>query len=98
MNRFPLLALVALAAIASIPATAFAQHVRLRIGHDQPAGTMYDEGHTMFRKLVEERSGGRIRVDVFPAAQLGSEVAMIEGVRGERVDVIWPLAARGTVR
>jgi len=42
MNRFPLLALVALAAIASIPATAFAQQVRLRIGHDQPTGTMYD--------------------------------------------------------
>lgn len=42
MNRFPLLALVALAAIVSIPATAFAQQVRLRIGHDQPAGTMYD--------------------------------------------------------
>jgi TRAP-type C4-dicarboxylate transport system substrate-binding protein len=72
MKRFPLLALAAIAAIASIPATAFAQQVRLRIGHDQPAGTMYDEGHAMFRKLVEERSGGRIKVDVFPAAQLGS--------------------------
>lgn len=86
MNRFPLLALVALAVIASIPATAFAQQVRLRIGHDQPTGTMYDEGHTMLRKLVEERSGGRIRVDVFPAAQLGSEVAMIEGVRMGSLD------------
>lgn len=68
MNRLPLLALIAIAAIAMVPATAFTQQVRLRIGHDQPAGTMYDEGHTMFRKLVEERSAGRIKVDVFPAA------------------------------
>ena len=86
MKRFPLLALAAIAAIASIPATVWAQQVRLRIGHDQPAGTMYDEGHTMFRKLVEERSGGRIKVDIFPAAQLGSEVAMIEGVRMGSLD------------
>ncbi len=58
MNRFSLIALAALAAAASIPSGACAQQIRLRIGHDQPAGTMYDEGHTMFRKLVEERSAG----------------------------------------
>jgi TRAP-type transport system periplasmic protein len=86
MKRFSLLALTAIAALASIPATAFAQQVRLRVGHDQPTGTMYDEGHAMFRKLVEERTGGRIKVDVFPAAQLGSEVAMIEGVRMGSLD------------
>src|SRR6185436_40630 len=65
MNRLPLLALIAIAGIAMVPATASAQNVRLRIGHDQPAGSMYDEGHSMLRKLVEERSAGRIKVDVF---------------------------------
>jgi TRAP-type C4-dicarboxylate transport system substrate-binding protein len=35
----------------------------------------------MFKKLVEERSGGPIKADIFPAAQLGSEVAMVEGPR-----------------
>ena len=49
---------------------------------------MYDEGHQMFKKLVEERSKGRIRVNVFPAAQLGSEVAMVEGLRLGTIDVI----------
>ena len=66
----------------------FAQEIRLRAGHDQPLGSMYDEGHQMFKKLVEERSKGRIRVDVFPAAQLGSEVAMVEGLRLGSIDVI----------
>jgi tripartite ATP-independent transporter DctP family solute receptor len=58
------------------------------MGHDQPVGSMYDEGHKMFKKLVEERSKGRIKADVFPAAQLGSEVAMVEGVRLGSIDVI----------
>jgi hypothetical protein len=57
MNRYPLMALVALAAIASIPAATFAQQVRLRIGHDQPTGTMYDEGHT----IVSQAGRGTLR-------------------------------------
>jgi tripartite ATP-independent transporter DctP family solute receptor len=69
------------AGLAAIPTAAAAQQFRLRLGHDQPVGSMYDEGHAMFRKLVQERTGGRVRVEIFPAAQLGSEVAMIEGVR-----------------
>jgi tripartite ATP-independent transporter DctP family solute receptor len=65
-----------------------AQQVTLRMGHDQPVGSMYDEGHNMFKKLVEERSKGRIKAAVFPAAQLGSEVAMVEGLRLGSIDVV----------
>jgi TRAP-type transport system periplasmic protein len=65
-----------------------AQEFTLRAGHDQPVGSMYDEGHQMFKKLVEERSKGRVRVNVFPAAQLGAEVAMVEGLRLGSIDVI----------
>jgi TRAP-type transport system periplasmic protein len=65
-----------------------AQQITLRMGHDQPVGSMYDEGHTMFKKLVDERSLGRIKAAVFPAAQLGAEVAMVEGLRLGSIDVI----------
>ncbi|HEX5768431.1 MAG TPA: TRAP transporter substrate-binding protein [Burkholderiales bacterium] len=65
-----------------------AQEFTLRAGHDQPVGSMYDEGHQMFKKLVEERSKGRVRVNIFPAAQLGAEVAMVEGLRLGSIDVI----------
>jgi tripartite ATP-independent transporter DctP family solute receptor len=75
------LALLALAALLHATETTAAEQVRLRIGHDQPTGSMYDEGHQMFRKLAEERSQGRLKVEIFPAAQLGSEVVMLEGVR-----------------
>ena len=89
MNRvvaFALALLVALGLVVSAGPAA-AQAIKLRAGHDQPVGSMYDEGHKMFKKLVEERSGGRIQVDVFPAAQLGSEVAMMEGLRLGSLDV-----------
>src|SRR5688500_13493942 len=80
--------IAALLLIAVFSIAASAQEFRLRAGHDQPVGSMYDEGHQMFKKLVEERSKGRIRVNVFPAAQLGSEVAMVEGLRLGTIDVI----------
>jgi tripartite ATP-independent transporter DctP family solute receptor len=89
MRRVASLALalvVTVALLASAPASQ-AQEIKLRAGHDQPVGSMYDEGHKMFKKLVEERSQGRIKVDIFPAAQLGSEVAMMEGLRLGSLDV-----------
>ena len=89
MRRLALAVFAALAAVAfALPSPVLAQEIRLRMGHDQPLGSMYDEGHQMFKKLVEERSQGKIRVDVFPAAQLGSEVAMVEGVRLGSIDII----------
>ncbi|HEX2116000.1 MAG TPA: TRAP transporter substrate-binding protein [Alphaproteobacteria bacterium] len=85
--RFSIAALLSLTCLAFAAVTASAQEIRLRAGHDQPVGSMYDEGHQMLRKLLDERSKGRIKMEVFPAAQLGSEVAMIEGVRLGSVDV-----------
>jgi tripartite ATP-independent transporter DctP family solute receptor len=58
----------------------------LRFGHDQPVGSMYDEGHKAFQRAVNEKTGGKVQIQIFPAAQLGSEVAMIEGVRLGSVD------------
>lgn len=80
-DRSIVLALLLASGVAALPGPAIAQQIRMRFGHDQPVGSMYDEGHAMLRKLVQEQSGGRVRIDIFPAAQLGSEVTMIEGVR-----------------
>jgi len=74
-------------ALALLAVPAAAQDLQLRAGHDQPVGSMYDEGHKKLQQLLEERSGGKMKLAVFPAAQLGSEVAMIEGVRLGTLDV-----------
>jgi tripartite ATP-independent transporter DctP family solute receptor len=81
-------ALLACTALVLAWGPAGAQQITFRMGHDQPVGSMYDEGHNMFKKLLEERSQGRIKAAVFPAAQLGSEVAMVEGLRLGSIDVI----------
>ena len=90
-RRYPmkqLSAALAASVLALASWSASAQQITLKMGHDQPVGSMYDEGHKMLKKLVEERSQGRIKADVFPAAQLGSEVAMVEGLRLGSIDVI----------
>jgi TRAP-type transport system periplasmic protein len=84
MKRFGFAGL-ALAAVLASPVQA--QDMQLRAGHDQPVGSMYDEGHKMLQKLLAERSSGKMKLAVFPAAQLGSEVAMIEGVRLGTLDM-----------
>lgn len=88
MSRIRAAAVAALALLAasSVAVQAAAQEVKLRFGHDQPVGSMYDEGHQALKKAVAGKTDGKIRIDVFPAAQLGSEVAMIEGMRLGAID------------
>ena len=85
LSRVALFVAVAAIASATVASDATSQ-TRLRFGHDQPVGSMYDEGHQALKKIVAEKSGNKIQIDIFPAAQLGSEVAMIEGVRIGSID------------
>ena len=87
MKPFSAIATAAvLLAIVGGDAPAAAQDATLRFGHDQPPGSMYDEGHQALQRIAAEKSGGSITIEVFPAAQLGAEVAMIEGMRLGSVD------------
>jgi tripartite ATP-independent transporter DctP family solute receptor len=59
----------------------------LRLGHDQPAGHPYDLAATRFAQGVERAAGGRIRVTVYPAAQLGDSPEQIEGLHLGTLDL-----------
>lgn len=86
------------AAAAVIAATSADAQTKLRFGHDQPIGSAYDEGLKALQRSVTEKTGGKVQVDIFPAAQLGSEVAMIEGVRLGSLDgVVSHVANAATV-
>ena len=54
-------------------------------------------GNKEFARLVEERTNGRIRIEVYPSAQLGEERSVIEQVQFGGIDMtrvsISPLAA-----
>jgi tripartite ATP-independent transporter DctP family solute receptor len=61
--------------------------VTLRLGHDQPNGHPYDLAARRFADGLEQASGGRIRVRVYSAAQLGDSPEQIEGLHLGTLDL-----------
>ena len=96
MKRFlAVLVLIAVAA-STLPAAAAPQMV-LRLGETHVADYPTTRGDLEFSRLVEERTGGRIRIEVYHGKQLGEEKAVIEQVQFGAIDFtrvsISPLAA-----
>ena len=65
------------------------QHVVL-FGHEESLGHMYHQGALKFKEWVEQRSNGRVEVQLFPAAQLGSAVEMMEACQVGATHMIGP--------
>ncbi len=91
-----ILVLTALALLfAALPATA--DTVVLRLGETHVADYPTTKGNYEFARLVEERTGGRIKIEVYHSSQLGQEKAVIEQVQFGAVDFtrvsISPLSA-----
>lgn len=53
----------------------------LRLGHLQTETHPYHKGALKFKELVEEKSNGKIRIDIFPSSQLGNGRDQIEGAQ-----------------
>lgn len=53
----------------------------LRLGHLQTETHPYHKGALKFKELVEKKSNGRIRIDIFPSSQLGNGRDQIEGAQ-----------------
>jgi tripartite ATP-independent transporter DctP family solute receptor len=76
------------AALVALPGTAEAQQRVLKYGH------VYETSHPMHAASVaaaehmQKCTGNAIKVDIFPASQLGSEVALNEQIRFGGVDII----------
>lgn len=70
------------------------EKIIMKVGHSQPTTTPRHKSLLEFEKMVEERSNGRIQVEIYPSGQLGNEPEMIEaakmgsiqGVRAGRFD------------
>ena len=52
----------------------------ITIGHINDEKDSWHQGALKFKEYAEEASGGRIKVEVFPNSQLGSEVDMIQSI------------------
>jgi tripartite ATP-independent transporter DctP family solute receptor len=52
-----------------------------KLGHLQTTEHPYQKGAEKFKQLVEEKSGGKIHIDIFPSSQLGNGRDEIEGLQ-----------------
>ncbi len=88
MKRFFLLALVLLAAGAMVYAggggekapKALTQKVNYKLAHVYNPGHPWDEGGKLAAKIIAEKTGGMINVQVYPSSQLGTEEQATEAV------------------
>ncbi|MBN1837501.1 MAG: TRAP transporter substrate-binding protein [Spirochaetales bacterium] len=96
MKRLVLLVLVTVLLFST--AAVFGQRaITLRLGETHPADYPTTKGDYEFARLVKERSGGRITVEIYHSKQLGEEKAVIEQVQLGAIDFtrvsISPMAA-----
>lgn len=68
------------------PAEKPADTIVLRLAETHAADYPTTKGDMEFARLVEERTSGRIKVEVYPGSQLGEEKAVIEQVQFGAID------------
>jgi tripartite ATP-independent transporter DctP family solute receptor len=62
------------------PASTGKAEYEINIGHINDERDSWHQGALKFKEYVEEKSGGRIAVNVYPNSQLGTEVEMIQSI------------------
>lgn len=66
---------------------AFCGEIVLKAGHTVAADHPYQYGLEYLDKLLNERSGGTLRLEIYPSAQLGAERELFEGAQMGSVDI-----------
>jgi tripartite ATP-independent transporter DctP family solute receptor len=89
MRRFALKAALAALALAIFGGAA-AQDIRertLKLGLQNPKGHPVVSGAEKFAEIVAAKSGGRLKVNLFPGGVLGSDAATVVAVQGGTVEM-----------
>jgi len=80
-------------AFVSVPLKSFAKDIVIKIGYPDPPATVYLDkieqgalgtthaGAVVFKRIVEKRTNGKIKVKLFPSMQLGGEAEMIQSIQ-----------------
>jgi len=62
--------------------------IELSLGHVVSTDSQYHVAAEAFAKEIQTRSGGAMKVNIFPLAQLGGELKMIQGTRTGTQDMV----------
>lgn len=88
LKKFLLLSLISALALGAMEAMADEYpQMTIRLSHNQPVGSPEDIGAEKFRSMVEEVSGGKMKVDVFPSMQMGSMREQTEATQMGTLDI-----------
>ncbi|HCR39063.1 MAG TPA: DctP protein, partial [Synergistaceae bacterium] len=71
MRKVLALALVVVLVLAFGAAASAAPKWTFKMGHPNPAGTPYDQSANKFAELVEQKTNGQVKINIFPNNQLG---------------------------
>lgn len=92
MKKIALLLILMLAGLLSLTACGKSEEVAdenvkvWKFAHEESVGSIQDMYAMKFKELVEERSNGKIKVDVYPVGQLGDGVGAVELIRYNAVN------------
>lgn len=84
MKKYFIILTIVLIALSLLIGNVFAGPIIIKYGHGGPPDPLSlpeQSGAVVFKDYVESRSGGRLKVEIYPACQLGSEREMLEGVQ-----------------
>lgn len=73
--------------LGSSPAAYADKPLTLRIGHPMAPGNNVTVGYEKFKELVEKKSGGKIKIQIFGNAQIGSDRVTTEGAQAGTLDM-----------
>lgn len=79
-------ALAAAALAATAPAQA--QERTLKLALQNPKGHPLEQGAQKFAELVSAKSGGKLKVNVFPGGALGSDAANVSALQGGTIEIV----------
>lgn len=69
------------------PKEASNEVIKLKLGHDQAETHGYHKGAKFFADKIKEKTNGKVQVTVFPNAQLGNELTMLDTLRVGDLDM-----------
>lgn len=71
----------------SAPANTSSGEVKvLKLGHQAPAGTVYDDLAVAFKENIESRTDGRFEIDIYNGGQLGGDRELMEALQVGNVE------------
>jgi len=90
MTRFTRRAAMAVVALATLAATglAGAQERSFKFALQNPKGHPLEVGAAKFAELVAAKSGGKMKVNVFPGGTLGGDAANVSALQGGTIEFV----------